>query len=453
MDIETKDAIMDQLKLNSEGLQAMRDTVKTIDGKVEGLDGLDMDKFNKAAEDASTALETVQKLQAGVEAKDKAEEAFEARMDTIEKAVARGVKAGNGGEKGGISDYQKSLSPILRKEGDARMDMDENKKNISDMVKLYLPHLDDTGHKAAVALTAKTLLTGSGPDGGYWVPVDRIQAMITQIFETSPMRQLASTITTASNAVSLLIDDDEFTATWGNELSIPQNDPTPQIGELTIAVHNLFARAPITENMLEDSTIDIVGWITRKATDKFSRTENTAFVVGDGTNKPRGILTYPVAADPDAYERGAIGRVSSISGTGGVIVSDDFFNLQNHVKEPYQANATWMLKRRSWFNVATLKDNDGQYLLRFGDALAGGVGMRLLNQPVVFADDMPNIAVDAVPIAYGDFRAAYTIIDRVGMGILVDPYSEDPKIRYRFRKRLGGAVTNYEAVKLLVTDA
>lgn len=448
MDLETQKKIEESIAEAAAGVQAMRDSVKTVE---QNMDGLDKDKWNKAGEDASAALEAVQKMQAADEAKGKAEDAFQERLDRLEKSIAKGIKGGNGAE-GETSAYHKSLNPIIRKEGDARLDIDENKKNVEEMCKLYLPHLDDAGMAKAIDLTTKTLMTGSGPDGGYWVPVERIATMIQQIFETSPMRQLASTITTATNAIKLAIDDQEFTATWGNELSVPVNNDTPQIGELDIAIHNLFARAPITENMLEDSTIDIVGWITDKAVDKFSRTENTAFVRGNGTNKPRGFLTYPAADDPDVYQRGAIGQVPTLAASATFdMEADDFFNLQNHIKEPYQAGASWLLKRRTWFRIATLKDGQDQYLLRFGDQFANSVRTMVLGAPVVFADDMDAPGDNTFPVAYGNFRAAYTIVDRVGMGILVDPYSEDPLIRYRFRKRLGGAVTNYEAIKLMRT--
>ena len=432
----------------------------TMDGLKGRVDALDADKLNKASLDAEKNAQALQDLQAKFTQAEEDRKASEARYEALEKAMSKQRRGDDAPKtvadwaKAMPSDYSKAANSIIRNDGSQTISEEMTKANLMDVCRMQLPGLDEVALQKAAEITRKALVVGSRPDGGMFAPVERTAMIIRQIFETSPMRQVAGSISTAAQAVEILIDDNEFTATWGHELSVPTDDATPQVGDLTIQAHNLFARAPISENMLEDSTIDIIGWISAKAADKFARTENSAFVNGDGVNKPRGILTMPEASNPDVYERGAVGIVDALTPSAqGVFVADDMFNVQNHVKEPYQAGAIWLLKRRTFFNIATLKDNDGQYLLQFGNALATGLGPVLLGKPIMFADDMPAVAGDATPIAYGDFKRGYTILDRVGMSLLVDPYTADPKVRFRFRKRVGGHVTNFEAYKIFRVPA
>lgn len=445
--------LLKQLNTVAEGMEAMREKVDKA-ATIDQLDGIDRDTVHKASEAASFAQQAVQDFHAKMEGLDEERKAQESRLEHLEKQLAKARKGE--GAVAAPSEYDMNLGGHIRKSVDAQLTPEMESKNLDEIISVQLPYISDAGRvwaKEQLRRSMKSLVTGSDPNGGYWVSAERIPGMIRRIFETSPMRQICSTISTASPMVEIFIDDQEGVATWGNELSVPQNDPTPQVGLAKIAVHNLFGRVTVTENMLEDASIDVVGWLTGKASDKFSRTENTGFMIGTGPDQPRGLLTYPASADPDVYERGTIGRVSSLSSTAGVIQADDVFNLQNHVKEDFQPNGRYLLKRRSWFTLATLKDNQDQYLLRFGDQFSQGAPMLLAGKPITFADDMQDIGVDSIPLAYGDFRSAYTIVDRVGMSILRDPYSQDPLTRFRFRKRVGGGVTNYEAVKLLVLDA
>lgn len=431
-----------------EAVTAIRETTESIRGDV---DSIDRDKIEKATADGEKALGIVQELQLKLTAKEQTEEKIAERLDAIEKHVAKRGGSGGDDKKAPLSEYGKQFARWLRREPDA-ISRDSVKDNIVGLCLDGMPYADEKALDKAVALTAKSLVGGSGPDGGVYIPVERSSIMSTRVFETSPMRQNSTVLTTASNAVSVVVDDEEMDAEWGGELTPPKDVDTPQLGEITIPIHHLRARVPITESMLEDSTIDVSGWITNKATDKLGRAENKAFVVGNGNQRPKGFLAYPAAANPDVYERGKIGIVPTLAADPGAnFAADDLINLQNHVKEEYQVGAIWMMKRRTFFNVATQKDGQQQYLLRFGDAVAAGLPFQILGKPVSLADDMPAVADQALPVAYGNFPAAYVIIDRLGVTVLIDPYTTDPLVRYRFRKRVGGGLVNFEAIKILLT--
>jgi HK97 family phage major capsid protein len=361
------------------------------------------------------------------------------------------AKAGGDGEPVTNPAYGKAYNAFLRRKS-AKFEPEAVEANIAGMVNLYYPKADEDTKAAVADMLTKTLVSGSQADGGVWVPVDFQETMLTRIFETSNLRPLANVITTGTNEVSYPIDDQETSAVWENELSTPTVVDTPQVGELRIPVHNLGAEIPLTQNLIEDASRDVGAWTSGKASDKFSRTENTAFVVGQGQNQPKGILTYPEAADPDVYERGSIGILDVAASTTEGFAPDDFVNLQNLLKEPFQPRAVWAMKRRTFGTVLTLKDSQNQYLLRFGDMFATGAGKQILGNPVVFFDDLQAIADNALAVAYADFKEGYTIVDRLGFTVMIDPFTQRPKVLWAFRKRVGGAVTNWDANKLLRTN-
>ena len=297
----------------------------------------------------------------------------------------------------------------------------------------------------------KALIEGSNPDGGYWLRPERLAKIVTRIFETSPVRQFASTVTTATNMVELIIDDEEAdTGGWVGEVQKRDNTGTPQIGKLSIPVHEQFAQPLASQDMIDDAGFDLEAWVGGKVSRKMSRFENTAFVVGNGSQKPKGFMAYVAWAAAGVYERDAIEQFAS--GAVGDVTSDAFKEMQNGLIEDYQAGAIWAMKRASFANVITLKDPQGRYIFesRF---INNRDEMRLLGKQVVFMNDIQGVANNALSYAYGDFAETYTIVDRMGIRVLRDALTQKPFIKFYTTKRVGGAITNFEALKIMKIDA
>ena len=295
-------------------------------------------------------------------------------------------------------------------------------------------------------LQIKALIEGTNPTGGYFIRPERSARMIQRIFETSSVRQVADVMTTTSKSVELIIDDNEAASGgWVGETSSRTETGTPDIGLLTIPIHEQFAQPKATQTMLEDAGIDLESWLSGKVTRKMIRTENQAFVVGDGSRKPKGFLSYAPWTVAGQYERDKIEQVNS--GVAGGFTADGIKALQNSVIEDYQASAVFGIKRASWTEVITLKDGVGQYLLnpesmRLGDTLT------LLGKRVIFMNDIQDIANDALAMVYGDFGVGYTIVDRIGFRVVRDEVTTKPFILFYTTKRVGGAVTNFESIKI-----
>ena len=156
-------------------------------------------------------------------------------------------------------------------------------------------------------------------------------------------------------------------------------------------------------------------------------------------------MSHAAWAVNGTYERNKIEQI--VSGTSAVVKADGLISLQNALLEAYQPNAKFLMKRATFGAVSKLKDGTGAYLLN-PMMLPQGATMVLLGKPVIFADDIAAIAANSLSIAYGDFQKAYTIVDRMGIRVLRDPYTTKPFIKFYTTKRVGGAVTNYQALKI-----
>jgi len=300
------------------------------------------------------------------------------------------------------------------------------------------------GFKAgSEGIEVKAMSTDVNPDGGYLVRPELSNTIITRVFETSPLRQVANVERTGAKSIDILIDDQEAAARWVGEGASGGQTDTPQLAQKVIAAHKIEADPRMTTEMIEDSYLDVEAWLAGKVADKFARTQNTAFVSGDGIGKPRGFLTYAAAAAAGTYERNAITQINM--GSAAALNADGLIEVQNGLKEEYQAGAVFGMKRTTFGAALQLKGNDNYFfspvLMRDGQA-----SIQLLGKPVVFMDDMPAVAANALSVVYADFGRAYTILDRVGLQVLRDPYTNKGFVTYYTTQRVGGDVTSFDAI-------
>ena len=409
------------------------DLVKNIQDKNESLekkyDGVIVDEMKKMEGLLIEATKEVEEIK-------KKDADQKARVDALEKALARNSAPES---KNDFNEYEKEFQKFLRK-GDSidPVVMDsEFKKH------LMTKGLDEE--------SIKTMQVGVNPQGGYWIQPTRLTRTVTRNFETSPMRDLAFIATTASDSVEMIIDDDEPETESNTEISTRSVTGTPDIGLLQIYTHEETALPKITQKLLDDAGFDVGAWLQNKINRKITRVENTRFILGSGSNQAKGILAYTAWASAGVYQRDAVEQVNS--GHATLLTGDGLINLQIALQEAYQTNANWLMRRTSWGAIAKLKDSEGRYLLDF-DLLRNGTGaMTLLGKPVKIMSDMPAIGAGALSVAYGDFGEGYTIVDKPGVQILRDPYTDKGRVIFYTSKRVGGAVTNYESFKIQKVSA
>jgi len=327
------------------------------------------------------------------------------------------------------------------------------KKDATDLMSL---------HAGAVSALAdiNNMSVGSDPDGGYFVLPALSTTMTKKLWDVTAMRRLARVETiTAGDRWEEPIDNDQVGSGWVGETDSRPQTGSPKIGMLNVPLHEAYAMPPVTQALLDMVGWDLGTWLFNKITDRFGRDEGSAFLVGDGVSKPRGLLTYPISAAADDTRpwgtvqylpTGASGafKTGSTPPDGGDCLRDLTWKLRT----PYRAGASWLMNSNTISQIDKMKDLQGNYLLR--PSMTAGAPSSLLGYPVEIDDvAMPDIAANSLSIAFGNFQRAYLVIDRLGIKMFVDPFSAKPLVLYYTYKRVGGGLSNSEAVKFLKFSA
>lgn len=446
IDPKTIEAIEGQIKSFGDNINALTNDTKRSLTEMRGL----LDSMPKAAD--IVTVERIDKFAAEVETKQNAIESnlqeISANVDQVATAMNRTGGGWKGGAEGGDdAAYQFALAKMANagqlKVG-AKVEPDE--KAIAAWAEnfgLYMRRDDKGGAHALQEAFQAALQTGSDPDGGYLVPTEVSKRIIEKAYETSPMSEVAYTETIGTKELEIPRDEAEAGAGWVGETDARPETSTPNLGLSKIVAHEMYASPKATQNMLEDAGIDIEGWLSRKVGEKFGRLEATAFLLGDGVNKPRGLLTYPAGTN-----NGQVEQVNSGAATD--FTYDGLINTVFTLKDPYEANASWLINRLGIRNVAKLKDLEGRYVWDFGNTREKMGRATLLGYPVRRATDVAAPGAGALMAAFGDLKQAYTIVRRLGVTTLRDPYTNKPYVIFYSRARVGGDVVNFEAVKIVV---
>jgi HK97 family phage major capsid protein len=307
----------------------------------------------------------------------------------------------------------------------------------------------------AKAIEAKALATNSEADGGFTVLPQVEQAMIELALLVSPIRAIADTQTIGTGMLKKLINKRGTTGGWVGETDPRTQTSTSQIAEIEFVPGELYAMPTATQQMLDDSFINVENWIASEATLKFAQLEGQGFVSGDGVKKPKGYLAYPVVAD-SSWSWGNVGYIPT--GAAGAFVSpaagppvvqgaDVFFDLIAALKYPYRPGARFTAKRTTVAQMRKLKTLYADYLWVPG--LQNGQADSFAGYPLTEVEDAPDIAANAYSIVFGDFKQFYQIVDRIGVRTLRDPFTLKPYVMFYMTKRVGGGIKNFEAAKIL----
>jgi HK97 family phage major capsid protein len=255
-------------------------------------------------------------------------------------------------------------------------------------------------------------------------------------------------VSVEATAFDVLVDHTDVGAGWASESADATETDTPQVDRISIPLHELSALPRASQRLLDDSAFDVEGWLAQRIADKFSRAEAQAFIAGDGDDKPTGFLSYP-QVDNDLWSWGSLGYVpTGAEGDFNVAEpADAIVDLVYALGARYRANANFVMNSKTAGAVRKMKDADGRFL--WSDGLAAAEPARLMGYPVLIAEDMPDIADGALAIAFGDFRAGYTVAERPDLRILRDPFSAKPHVLFYATKRVGGDVSDFAAIKLL----
>ena len=296
----------------------------------------------------------------------------------------------------------------------------------------------------------KAMSAGSDPDGGYLLPPSTVGRMVSKLYEQSTMRQLATVQAISTDKLEGIVDNNEADAGWVSELGTRSDTTTPQVGKYEIQAHEMYAMPKASQKILDDAAVNVESWLAGKVADKFARVEGAGFTTGTGVGQPRGLFSYTTAATGD--DSRAWGQfehvVTGASGAFHTTKADPLQDLLGAFKDQYLQRASWLMRREVRTAIRKMKEATSDRYL-WEPSLQMGQPDRLLGYPARVDQYVPAIAANSLSLAFGDFAEAYTIVDRMGIRTLRDPFTAKPYVVFYSTKRTGGGAVNFEAVKFL----
>ena len=287
----------------------------------------------------------------------------------------------------------------------------------------------------------KALTVSNDSTGGYLAPPEYVRELLKTITEISPIRSIARVRSTGARSIQIPKRDGQFAAQWVSESGTRSETTGYTVGLEELPAHEMYALVDISEQDLEDTVFDLEAEMQSEFAEQFAKAEGTAFVSGNAVGKPQGFMDATIT------------EVNS--GSAAAVTGDGLISLVHNIKSDYTRNGTFVFNRATLASIRKLKDTAGQYVFQPGMMLGGNMVNTILGHPYVEATDMPSEGSNTYPVAFGDFRRAYMIVDRVNLAVLRDPFTQATtgNVRYIARKRVGGQVVQAEAINKLKCSA
>jgi len=416
---------------------------KATHDELKKNDTLTAEKLTRIEKSLDDAVEAKNKIEVALKAEAKEREDLELKINrlgltgTKEAAiVALELKEFNATAKSAAVARQQSFTPV-------------DEKTYGEYKSAFNRWMVD-GDRALADAEFKTLSVGSAPDGGYFVTPDVTGRIVKKVFETSPVRQYASVQAITTDALEGIEDTGEAGAGYAGEHATSGDTTTPQIGKWRIPVHWIDTEPKATQQLLDDSAVDIEAWLAGKVGEKLGRFENAEFVTG-AANKIRGFVDgYTKAADAGAgVTWGSIGYVATgvDADFAASAKGDKLYDLMGCLKDEYLSGAAWFTRRSVVTAIRKFKDGQNNYLWQ--PSFVAGQPETIMGYPVARMDDMAAIASQSYSLAFANLAAGYQIVDRMGIRVIRDNLTSKPYVKFYTAKRTGGAVVNFEAIKLM----
>ena len=295
----------------------------------------------------------------------------------------------------------------------------------------------------------KSLTSGVLADGGYAVPREIDALIAAQLKAISPIRAIAQVVQVGTSGYRKLVTSAGTASGWVSEAAARPETSTGKFNEIVPPMGELYANPAASQAMLDDAAFDLEAWLAGEIATEFAKAEGTAFISGTGTNQPKGFLG---AATSNAADAARPFGTLQFSVTGNASAFDTtpelkLIDMVHSLKSAHRQGAVFVMNSKTLATIRKFKAADGSFLWQPG--IMDGAPARLLGYPVIEAEDMPDVAANAFPVAFGNFRNGYLIAERKATSILRDPFTNKPFVNFYATKRVGGQVLDSDAIKLL----
>ncbi len=364
------------------------------------------------------------------------DEKLKAKADVVTDEKVERINASIGDMQTAFDEMQKKLAAASLRPGEQVGDMAPTDPEYVAAYKAWM-------RKGAVSAAMDK---GTDTNGGYLAPIEWDRSIVSKLKRISPIRANARVQSISVAGFKKVFSDRAVGSGWVGETASRPATSTPQLGILDFTPGELYANPMISQQLLDDSAVNLEQWLGDEVDAEFARQEGVAFLSGNGTNKPYGILTYVTgAANAARHPWGAIVAVNSGAAAG--LTGDGFIGLMYDLPSEFAQNAKLYINRMSLGAARKLKDGQGNYLWQ--PSYQQGEPQTLNGAPIVEVPDMPAVAAGNIAALYGDMEATYLVVDRVGIVVLRDPYTNKPYVAFYTVKRVGGGVYNPEPMRAL----
>lgn len=415
----------------------------------EALAGMGMVPFAMSGEIEMKDLKTM------LEKQGEAWGEFTRKNDELLKAKADGKAVGdlqatvdkiNGEFKKLNDDMVEMAKKANRPALGGKADLTEDQVAYKSALAKFLRKGDDNG---LADLQRKAYNSGSGPDGGYLVLPEMDAEIIRVVGVTSAIGRLARNVTIGTDTWKKVAKKTGMAARRVGPGATGGESAVPTYAELEFAAHTAEAEPWVFNETLEDSIVNLEQDLTSEASIAFAELAGSEFAIGSGVGGARGITAYDMVAN-SSYAWGKLGYIAS--GAAGDFAAsnpaDKVIDLQHALKAQYRPGAAWVTGDSTLAKVRQMKDGTGAFYLWQPDPLSG-FGGRLLGNPVEIDDNMPVMAANSYSLAFGNFAQGYVVVNRSGTVVIRDNITAKGKTKFNFRRRFGGGVQNFEALKLM----
>jgi len=341
------------------------------------------------------------------------------QMSEIEKKMNRPGGVGKGSDRPEVDEHKQAFGSFLRKgREDGLRDLEKKALNIT-----------------------------TDEDGGYAVPTELDTEILQLMRNESPMRRVCLVRSIGGAEYKKLVNLGGSTSGWVDEDDARPETVSPKLAAITPYMGEIYSNPAATQQMLDDVFFNAEQWLSDEVAVEFAEEENLAFLSGNGTKKPKGILAYTAVSTADATR--AFGQLQyKETASETAVTGDELIDLVYLLRSKYRNGAAWMMNSLSLASVRKLTDSvSGQYL--WAPGLQAGQPSQLLGYAVEENEDMADIATGVVSVMFGNFKRGYMIVDRMGTRTLRDPYTNKPYVNFYTTKRVGGMLTDSLAIKLL----
>ncbi|MGZ5000629.1 MAG: phage major capsid protein [Methylomonas sp.] len=348
-----------------------------------------------------------------------------------------------------LNQLSKEITELMKKSNRKNVGGSEESPEKAEHKQAFRTFLRKGASDGLSDLERKAFRRGSDVDGGYLID-EEMDTQIARVAATvSTVRNLAEVRSIGKAGIEMRVKTSGTAARWVGEGEAGGETTNPKYAKIEINAEEMEIEPWVYNSALEDADFDVYLDLVNEAGIGFGEGEGVAFVSGDGVKKPRGFLSYSNVANA-SYTWGSVGYIAS--GASGAFAAsnpgDKIITLLHSLKAAYRTGATLLMNDTTLAAVRQIKDGSGNFYLFNPDATGDFQGF-ILGVPVVVDDNMPAVAADSYSIAYANWERAYRIVDRTGVNLIRDNITTKGTTKFNFRKRVGGGVKNFEAIKLL----